>query len=264
MYKLIACDIDGTLVTDDKKLTQKTIDTIRKISEQGVIFALSTGRPKANTNRVSDALGVDTPFIVYNGSRVCLKDNTILFDILLEEKDARKAIDMILANKGSVVFYSDEKLYVNRIDEGVQKYIDMSVLKPIIFDYDEINFKNITKVIWVDADPDKVKENYEYAKDIMTNTNTTITQPFLLEFLNKKISKAFGIDVLCKHYGIELSEVIAIGDALNDIEMIEHAGLGVAMANSMDGVKEHANYVTKKTNNEDGVVEVIEKFILNK
>ena len=94
------------------------------------------------------------------------------------------------------------------------------------------------------------------------NVTFCTSKPFYLEFFNSKVSKAAAIDCIGKLYDFTPAETIAIGDGFNDLSMIRYAALGVAMENAPDGVKESADYITARTNNEDGVAEVLEKFVL--
>ena len=98
-------------------------------------------------------------------------------------------------------------------------------------------------------------------KEVYEKYTVVRSTPFFLEFLNKEVNKGVGVELLAKHLGIKREEVMTFGDAGNDLHMIEYAGLGVAMANAFDEVKEAANYITD-TNENDGVAKAIEKFIL--
>jgi Cof subfamily protein (haloacid dehalogenase superfamily) len=104
----------------------------------------------------------------------------------------------------------------------------------------------------VDNLPQEVYEKYTVVR----------SAPFFLEFLNKEVNKGVGVEMLAKHLGVKREEVITMGDAGNDLHMIEYAGMGIAMGNAFDEVKEAANYITD-SNNEDGVAKAIEKFVLS-
>ncbi len=131
-----------------------------------------------------------------------------------------------------------------------------------IVDFDTID-KNTTivKIMFVDPEEKLNKVIELLPKELYDKYTIVRSAPFFLEFLNKKVNKGFGVRLLAEKLGIKPSEVICIGDAENDIHMIEFAGLGVAMGNAFPEVKKKADYVTK-TNEEDGVAHVIKKFVL--
>ena len=119
----------------------------------------------------------------------------------------------------------------------------------------------IVKIMFIDKEPILSKAIEKLPKEIYDNYTVVRSAPFFLEFINKKVNKGFGVELLAKSLGIKQEEVICMGDAGNDIHMIEYAGLGVAMGNAFPEVKEIASYVTK-TNEENGVAHVINKFVL--
>jgi Cof subfamily protein (haloacid dehalogenase superfamily) len=144
----------------------------------------------------------------------------------------------------------------------VKDYKRISNVEPVIIgDADEIIKKGITKIIWYD-EPEKLKKyQNEIEKYLSDGVNYHTSRPMFLEFVDRDASKAIAMEKLGEHFGIKQSEMIAIGDGFNDLSMIEYAGLGVAMANSEEEVKEKADYITL-SNDEDGVAHVIYEFVL--
>lgn len=128
---------------------------------------------------------------------------------------------------------------------------------------DELLAQGITKILWYD-DVSQIQQIEKELRKTAHFHNVTFctSKPFYLEFFSSKVSKAAAIDCIGKLYDFTPAETIAIGDGFNDLSMIHYAALGVAMANAPDGVKESADYITARTNNEDGVAEVLEKFVL--
>ena len=218
MYKLVAIDLDGTLVTDEKELTKKTIEVIKEISKQGVKVMISSGRAFYRLEKFIDALDLrkeNQCTICFNGG-IIVENTTkeLLYSRNLDAKEVEELIQLGKALRLPIMIYTRDTHYVEAIPEVVRK-----------------NTKNLKGM------------NLK-----VVNFNQ----------LNKK-SEA--IKVVMEKYNIKRDEVMAIGDGENDIEMLDFAGLGIAMENASDFVKEFANDVTT-SNNQDGVANAIEKYIL--
>jgi Cof subfamily protein (haloacid dehalogenase superfamily) len=263
MYKLLAIDMDGTLLNSQEIISEKTISAINQCLKKDVKVIIATGRPIQGVMKYYDSLSVDNLVITYNGAKIFdVLENTTLFSRDLEALDSQAIIDLAVKKQYSFILWSGNKLYTNIINDKVLEYYRLSRVNPIVLeDFSEVIAQGITKIIWIDS-PEKVKEHLPLAKKRFgERVSVTISRPEFLEFFTKGISKASAIEFIACKYQIKQEEVIAVGDALNDIEMIKYAGLGVAMGNANEEVKSVADYVCK-SNDEDGLVEVIEKFIL--
>ena len=160
--------------------------------------------------------------------------------------------------------WSDNKLYGNKLNDRIQEYSQATKVTPLLMpSIDELLAQGITKILWYD-DVSQIQQIEKELRKTAHFHNVTFctSKPFYLEFFNSKVSKAAAIDCIGKLYDFTPAETIAIGDGFNDLSMIRYAALGVAMENAPDGVKESADYITARTNNEDGVAEVLEKFVL--
>ena len=259
-YKLIAIDIDGTLLTNDKKILGDTKLDIKKAFEKGIIICICTGRAYPAAKRYVDELNLDIPLILYNGCRIISKEN-IIFNKTIDKEVSNGVFDIINMNDGTCCFWKDDTLYFNKNNEYTVYYENLTGIKPtIINDYDERLFTNINKFIWFDT-----PQNLQFIKNNILNNVAGIdcfkSQSHILEIVPKDVNKGGAIKFLANYYNIDISEVIAVGDDENDISMIMAAGLGVAMKNAKDCVKEVANYITS-SNEENGVGKVINEFIL--
>lgn len=261
-YKFIAIDIDGTLLNDERKILDETKNNIISAQENDVIICICTGRGYPAAKRYVDELNINIPLILYNGSRVRMSmDSTLIYNHVLDKDVAKEVYEIIEQNNGTCCFWADDKLYFNKKDKYAIYYENLTTIKPnIIEKVTEDLFNNINKFIWFDS-----SENLEVIQKEILNTikgiNYFKSQTEILEIVPNGVSKGMTLKALSESFGIKQSEVIAIGDDENDISMIEFAGLGVAMGNAKAKVKETANYITL-TNNENGVGEVIKKFIL--
>lgn len=261
-YKLIAADMDGTLLTDDKRISRRTGEAIKAAAEKGVIFTVSTGRPIQAVRCYEELRKLGCPVITYNGAVIAEPGTEkIIYEQPLEKGDALRIIKSGRERGITMCVWSGGQLYVNRFNERTDYYKRMTKVEPVLLeDADTLADKGITKILWYD-DAEKIAVFEEEMKRAAFNSVTVCTsQPMYLEFFNRKVSKAAALQRICDIYGIKREEVIAVGDANNDLEMIEYAGLGVAMANAAENVREKADFVTL-SNEEDGVAYVIEKFI---
>lgn len=263
-YKLLAVDIDGTLVNNKREVTSKTKEYIIKAIEQGVVFTISSGRPIQGVKLITDQLGVDIPVITYNGAMVITADGkNIIYSCNMKEEDVIKIEEYGKERNTTIAIWSENMLYTNRIDERAIKYSQVSGTKPQMYnDLRELVKKGINKMLWYD-DIDRINAfERELHGKLGSSVNFHTSQPIYLEFVDRNASKAIALEKLGQYYGIKKEEMIAVGDGFNDLSMIEYAGLGVAMENAPDEVKKASDFVTL-SNEEDGVAYVIEKFIFN-
>lgn len=262
-YKLIAADIDGTLLNSKGKLTKETKEAIKQAVDKGVIFAISTGRPLQGLKPVVDEIGLDLPLIIYNGAMVIKgKSQNIIYEKKLSRENCIKVFELGEGYGTNIVVWNDNKLYCNKLNSKTIEYGKFTRTKPILAEHLEDVVENgATKILWYDEIPLISKYEKEAKELFKGSINVHISQPMYLEFVDKDASKAIAMKKLGEHYGIDRSEMIAIGDSANDLSMIEFAGLGVAMENAIKDVKDKADFVTL-SNDENGVAYVIRKFVL--
>lgn len=261
-YKLVAVDMDGTLLNSQGIITEKTVNSIQKAVEKGVIFTICTGRPIQGVERFNSILKLDAPFITYNGAMIVMgKSKEILYEQGISAEDARSIFKWGRKFKTTIMVWSNNQLYANEINERVNDYKKLSGVEPVLIENEEeIIHNGITKILWYD-DADKINYYQSVLKDKLGDgVNYCTSKPIFLEFVDKRVSKAVAMEKLGEHFGIKSNEMIAIGDGFNDLPMIEYAGMGVAMGNAPDMIKEKADYVTL-SNDEDGIAYVLDKFI---
>lgn len=264
VYKLMAVDMDGTLLTSEKTISPKTVETIEKAYEAGKVVTISTGRPVQGLSKYEEVIIPDVPVITYNGAMIIkFHSKEVLFHQCVDGASAKEVIEKGNEIGTTVVVWSDNKLYANKINERVDQYKLLSGLEPILIeDIDAVVKQGITKMLWLDD----AKKHIGYQKwldETLINRKVVYctSQPTFLEFMGEGVSKAVALQRLGEMLGATREESIAVGDGFNDLEMIEYAGLGVAMENAPKAVKEKADYITD-TNDNDGVAKAIEKFML--
>lgn len=263
-YKLIAADMDGTLLNDSGVITPKTVMAIREAIASGAIFTVSTGRPIQGVDKYNNLLNLKAPIITYNGAMIVKSDTReVLFSKTLLYSDAMTILKIGNEMCITMCVWASNKLYCNVHNKRVDDYKKLSGLEPILIDdYNELAKSGITKILWYDQ-ATVIEEVQEKLKDVLFEKVTYCTsKPTFLEFFHSEVSKAKAMKTIGKIYNIKREEMIAIGDGYNDLPMIEYAGLGVAMANAPEGVKQKSDYITQHSNNCDGIAEVIKKFVL--
>lgn len=270
MYKLVAIDLDGTLVTDDKKLTQRTVEAIKEASRKGVKIMISSGRAFYRLEKFIDALDLrkeNQCTICFNGGMIV--ENTTKEMIYSKNLDAEEVKELIQLGKTlglPIMIYTKDSHCVEKVPEVVQKNaknLKGMNLKTVNFDRmkfdEEQNY--IYKICFIDRPEKIIEKRKKIPKEIVEKYEITSSVPEYLEIVKKGIKKSEAIKVVMKKYDIKQEEVMAIGDGENDVEMLEFAGLGIAMENAKEEVKRFANDVTT-SNNCDGVANAIEKYIL--
>lgn len=261
-YKLLAVDIDGTLLNSEGLLTDNTKNRIRQAIEKNVVFVICTGRPIQGVTDLNDEIGYDLPYITYNGAMIVMgKSKEILYEKSLNKEYANKIYNYGEQNGITIIIWANNKLYVNKINEKSLEYGSLTNTEcNEISSLDQIPYE-ITKMLWFD-EHEILMKHYDNMKDLFCNDiNIHFSRPYFLEFVDKNATKGLAIEKLCDYYGFNYNETIAIGDGENDLSMIRSAGLGVAMENAPMEVQKAAKYVTKSCD-QDGVAFVIEQFLL--
>ncbi|GAB6167831.1 sugar-phosphatase [Clostridium carnis] len=268
MYKLVAIDMDGTLLREDKSVSERTKKAIQAAKDKGVTVVLATGRPIEGVLRYLEELnmlGEEDYVLSYNGSLVQkTKTKEIVSKVTLKGSDLHYLKD--LSDKLGVnihAFWEKKGLITPKNSKYTKVEAEINNIKVTEIDFSTIsNDENMIKIMMID-EPEVLGPAIEkLPKEVYDKYTVVKSTPYFLEFLNSSANKGTGVELLAKHLGIKREEIITFGDAGNDIHMIEYAGLGVAMENAFDEVKEIADYITDSNEN-DGVATAIEKFILN-
>lgn len=267
-YKLLVLDVDGTLLNDAKEISKRTLASLLKVQQMGIRVALASGRPTYGLMPLAKTLELGNygGFIIsYNGGQIINAQNgEILFERRINpemlpylEKKARK-------NNFAIFTYHDDTILTDGSDnEHVRAEANLNNLKII----QEEEFSTAIdfapcKCILVSNDEEALKDLEEHWKKRLDGTlDVFCSEPYFLEVVPCGIDKANTLGVLLSYLNIAREEVIAIGDGVCDVNMLQVAGLGIAMGHAQDSVKVCADYVTA-SNEEDGVAQSVEKLIL--
>ncbi|WP_310550890.1 Cof-type HAD-IIB family hydrolase [Paenibacillus glufosinatiresistens] len=263
MYKLIAIDIDDTLINDEKEVTPATQAALEAAVNASVVVTLATGRAYASAQAVARQTGLNVPIITYQGALVKnLMDEKVLYERYVPQEAVHRLFEYCIEHDLHLQTYIDDKLYSR---EENQKLIDYAALNRTKYyiepDWHKLVDHQTPKLLIID-DPAFLDELAPKLRELLgDNVHITKSKPNFLEIMHREGTKGLALEFLADYFGCDVSETIAVGDSWNDHEMLETAGLGVAMGNAIPALKEIADYITL-SNNEDGVKAVIDKFIL--
>lgn len=264
--KLVAIDLDDTLLGTDLSISEHCLEVIRSIQEKGVLVTLATGRMYSSALPYARQLNMDIPIITYQGALV---KNSLSGEILyyrpVPEALAIKIMQFFEEYKVHYQAYFGDRLCMKSLTDEGKYYANLAGIEPVIIEdlIDTARSQETFKILSVTEDYGLLLEmEMELKKIYGRELNITRSKPFFLEAMNNLANKGDALQVVARHYNIDRKEVLAIGDSYNDLEMIEWAGIGVAMGNARDTVKEAADYVTY-SNEEEGVAEALRKFVLN-
>lgn len=262
-YKLIASDMDGTLLTSDKRITERTAEAIKKATEMCCLFCLSTGRTMVGIKRYIDELGLKSPVIAANGAVVAMPDGEVLFEVLMSDESARTLWNLGTESGLTICVWSKDKAYVNRIDKYIEHYENVLKIKSeVIDDIEPLIALGVLKIIWYD-EPSRMPKIHEFLEEnCPDDTRWANSTPRMIEFNHINASKATAMAFIGEKFKIEKEEMIALGDAYNDLPMLEYAGMSVAMGNAPDDIKEKCSEVTA-SNDDEGVAKAIEKYVIS-
>jgi len=267
-YKLLVLDLDGTLTNSKKEITRHTKETLIKAQEAGLKVVLASGRPTYGVAPLANELELqkyEGYILAYNGGEIIdWKTRELMYEKQLDSDLLPYLYRCAKGNDFAIVTYENEYVLTEKPDdEYVLKEALLNVMKiKKVDNFLEAVKHPITKCLIV-GEPSRLalleKEMYEKLKDRM---GVFRSEPYFLELVPKGIDKAQSLSVLLEEIGMTKNEMIAIGDGFNDLSMIQYAGLGIAMENAQDVVKQAADFITL-SNEEDGVAYAVEKFYLD-
>ena len=266
-YKLLALDIDGTLASSNHEILPKTKKALIDAQKRGLKIVLASGRPTPGMMKLANEIKLKDfgGFVLsYNGGRTTnIETDEIIHEVFLSPEEAHEIYDIAKENNVNIMAYDGNDIITEDDDEYIQleSHINSMPLKKAK-NFKKAVVNNTIKTLTTGKPEVIAKIEQHYIKKFGSRFSVCRSMPFFLEVMPFGINKAASLGRLLGKIGLTPEEMIACGDGFNDIEMIKFAGLGVAMGNAVEEVKAVADYVTK-TNDDDGIVDVIEKFILD-
>ncbi len=260
--RLIALDLDGTLIDHEQKFSPRVLRTIAQAQEQGIAVTLATGRSPLATRRFAEALHISAPLICYQGGLIAESDGRVLHRIALDHNLAAKVIALAQSRGWHMTLFQDGRMYLTEFRYSDEFY--KSLLHPAAERVPDL-------YTLLDHDPDKVlivaegngDEIYaEMHAQFDDQMQIVRSHELFIEANPPGVDKGCGLAWLAAHLGVPQSKVMAVGDQDNDAPMVAWAGLGVAMGNGSAPCKAAADWIAPPIS-DDGAAVAIERFVLN-
>lgn len=272
MIKLIAIDLDGTFLTDKKEVLERNVDALRQAIAKGIKIVICTGRTLPGVRRFLAKMPIFEQgdyLILQNGAATHAFPNLELVrqDLVTRQikEQTLMVVDPFRCEGVQLVAFDQEHLYLigERVPSNLVEFDSKTLETPItpLSIEDFLQHEGLNKIMAL-GEKEALDRMQQYlSQEVYEAASVVRSQPVIIEFLPKGVTKRSGLEQLTAQLGIDRTQVMAIGDQLNDLEMLEFAGVSVAMGNGVPLIKEMATYITT-TNNEAGVAHIIEQVIL--
>ena len=260
---LLLADVDGTLVTHEKILTERARDAVHSLRRAGIRFAITSGRPPKGMAMLIEPLALDTPIAGFNGGLFVHPDLTIIEERDLAPDVARQALDLILKHELDAWVYSGNDWLVR---DAKAPHVDREAwtvkFRPKAVTNFESALQKAVKIVGVSDDLERVKRCESDAQAALGHHATAArSQPYYLDVTHPDANKGFVAGYLSRLFDIPEEEIATIGDQPNDVLMFERSGFSIAMGNASDEVKSQASAVTDSYEDE-GFAKAVERFLL--
>jgi hypothetical protein len=260
--RLMLADVDGTLVTQDKVLTDRAVAAVKSLAEANVLFAITSGRPPRGMSMLVGPLDLSTPIAAFNGGLLVDRDMSVIEQQIIPEALVVPIADLMQSFKLSVWIYRGAKWYVPDLKgPHVDREAWTVKFDPTLMTGIDGHTDNVVKIVGVSDDHDAVAKASDAAHDQFgDHVTAAASQPYYLDVTHPDANKGWVARYLAKKYEISPDEIATIGDMPNDVLMFANSGLSIAMGNASPEVKRAARRVTD-TNENEGFAKAVERFI---
>ncbi len=261
MIKMIATDIDGTILIPECEFSKGVKDCIHALKGNGIKVVLVTGRMHKAALQIAKELDLDTPVVSYQGGLVC-ENGKILYEEYLSESQANKIIDWAKTEKIHINLYNNDILYSESDDYEIERYSKRQNVDFTVRLFEKIEKTKVNKILAIDYnDANRIDKYEKELPKIFPELYIVKSTANFLEFSNPKASKYHAVKFLQRYWNLKDDEILTIGDHNNDIELLKAGGIKVAMGNATEDLKAVADYLTDTVQN-DGFVKAVEKFVM--
>lgn len=260
--KLIASDMDDTLLNSSREISPRNEAAIKKAIEAGIIFTLASGRMYCSMQPYAQKLGLDVPLVSYNGALVKgALSGKVYVNTPLKLQTALDLLDYIKQNGHYVQVYMDDKLYVKEENEYSRMYAKISGIQPIALGEEIYHIKEAPNKMLLMTTAETFEATWQdVAEKFKGRVDVTSSRDNYLELMEPGVNKWQAVKRLAESVGVKPEEIMCIGDSNNDLSMITNAGIGVAVANAKPQVQQQAKMITASNDN-DGVGIAIENIL---
>ena len=261
--RMLLADVDGTLVTQDKVLTDRAIAAVGKLKQAGILFAITSGRPPRGMSMLIGPLGLGTPISAFNGGVIVHPDMSVIEQRVLPASVTPAVIDLLYAHGVDVWVYRGADWFV-RDPKGphVARETWTVRFEPTPVDGFAAVSDGVAKVVGVSDDHDAVQQAAAAARERFgDHVSASRSQPYYADVTHPEANKGGVVRYLSQTYQIPTEQIATIGDMPNDVLMFARSGLSIAMGNASHEVQRAARRVTT-TNQDEGFANAVERFVL--
>ncbi|WGF89141.1 Cof-type HAD-IIB family hydrolase [Marinivivus vitaminiproducens] len=261
-YGLVISDVDGTLVTTDKRLTERTVAAVRRMREAGVLFAITSSRPPRGLRMVTETLGIDTPVGGFNGGRIVDPASGPVAENLLPPQAARDAVRQLEAQGVGVWVFTGEDWLVTDPDGAYVEHERATVqFDPVVVPSFDGHLDRVAKLVGASRDFALLARCERELAGQLAGASVVRSQDYYLDITSRDANKGTVVRTLSQRLGVPREAILVLGDMRNDVPMFAQAGFSVAMGQAGDEVKAAASAVTAG-NDADGFAQAIERHVL--
>jgi Cof subfamily protein (haloacid dehalogenase superfamily) len=262
--RLVIADVDGTLVTQEKILTQRAVQSVMEMRGAGIKFAVTSGRPPRGMAMLIDPLRIDEPLAAFNGGVITKPDlATIVRENFLPRAMVEKVIQIIHDHKLDVWIYTGRDWYVRDVNAPhvAREQWTVKFAPEVVQGFDD-HLENVAKVVGVSDDLEAVQRCEKDTQEACGNrASAARSQPYYLDVTHPKANKGEVVLAMSDLLQTPVDQIATIGDMPNDVLMFRKSGMSIAMGNASPEVQKSATYVTA-SNEQEGFAEAMEKFVL--
>jgi len=261
--RLLLADVDGTLVTQNKVLTDRAIGAVAKLRQAGILFAITSGRPPRGMSMLIEPLDLETSIAAFNGGLFARPDMSVIEQRVIPDDVTPEVIELLAAHGVDVWVYRGADWFVPDINGAhVAREAWTVGFDPTPIESFTSVSDGVAKVVGVSDDYDAVKKAVAAVRERLgDHVSASRSQPYYADVTNPHANKGAVVRYLSQAYDIAYEEIATIGDMPNDVLMFAHSGLSIAMGNASDEVQRAARRVTT-TNEDEGFANAVQKYVL--
>lgn len=266
--RLVVSDIDGTLVSNDNVLSDLTIDIVRKLKQKNIYFSLASQRVHSSIVPIAEKLDITIPYISLNGALIQNTDESLILNkSVIDKKYVSKAIKLAEKLYVKIALCYNDRIVYTEDNSVIKDFMTRLGTTYTLVDSYENYLENVLEIIMSGNDRKNMKYIYHKMQPpfgmflkVKFNRSQSFESVYSVEILRKGVNKNTGLKILTKHFNLSKNEVLVFGDWYNDRDLFQFGGTNIALANAVDELKEISDFITDKTNDEDGVAHFLKMF----
>jgi Cof subfamily protein (haloacid dehalogenase superfamily) len=261
---LVLSDVDGTLVTTEKQLTDATVRAVHRLAERDIPFTVTSSRPPFGLRMVVERLGITLPLGAFNGACLVEPDLSSISRRCISPEAAARSIDILQSFAVGIWLFSAEHWWL-RDPKGdyVERERRTVAAEPAVIDDYAPYMTDLSKIVGVSHDFDRLAECEAAVKKALgASASAARSQRYYLDITPPNVNKGTVVDALAEHLKVSPVEIVTIGDMDNDVSMFRKSGLSIAVGNASIAARETASLLCSKTNDADAFAEAVDRFIL--